>query len=804
MARTLSSFLLLACLASVAAAQPPVGDLQFLPGDDVAGTPVERQQWPQIAPGGPGYLVVWQDMRTVLCGFTQMPENPFCGNGWDIYAARLDGDGALLDPTPILVSQEGRNQTRPKVAWNGTSWLVVWERERPEWYFFEDIVGARISVDGTVLDPEPIPLWLDCNSGCSAASSPMVASDGNDWLVAWESYDPSTFIPTLEGVRVAGTGEVRESTPVVLQQHTVAAFGPRQPRAVWANGEYLLAWNEAAPSEIRFKRFTAELTPLDASPIHVSNDTGDSGGVRLATDGDAFLLVTPSYKAYRINHAGQVLDSTGIGFAAGAGFQPSGPDVAWDGFEWIVAFSSNPSSPPGSNADVYMLRIDTQGSIAEGPTPTLVPVSDDYMPATASLGDGRTQLVWSPSDFTAGIRENVSGANVSDLSLPGPIVDTAVGLPRQTWPSAAGHDGEHLVAFLAQGAGQARILVQRVAADGTPLDAEPTQIAAFEEIVLALPDVAWDGQRYLVTWTTENGSVWGRRVSAGGVPIDLAPVSLVTDAATGVAVGGLAGQFLVVYTHVFSGDQQTVERFRVDGATLALLDTPTTLSFSYALAPTIAAFPDRWLVAWEQQASHDQSASSIRGALVDATGGATGSFVITTSGFGDDPAIAIAGDRALVVWHDNSVFQNARIEGRLMGSDGGFLSGEILIADRPGHEYYPGAAWSGSEFVVAWMDFNHLLAIEQPRSDIWAARLDFDGVPLDPDGFAITDSPGPDDAPVLVGGDDKVVVAFSALGGASGPEVQRIGYRVVGIAGVMLFEDGFESGNTSAWSLTQP
>jgi hypothetical protein len=802
MSRKLLVSVLFASLSVAAAAQPQIGDLRFLAGDDLAGTPVESQLWPQIAAGGLGYLVVWQDMRTVLCGFTAMPENPFCGNGWDIYAARLDADGVLLDPAPILVSQEGRNQTRPKVAWNGTNWLVVWERQRPEWYFFDDVVAARISPAGVVLDPEPIPLWLDCNNGCSAASAPSVASNGADWLVVWQSYNPNTFIPTLEGVRVDGDGAVLDPVPVVLQQHTVAAFGPRQPRLAWAQNEYLLAWNEAAPAEIRFKRFTADLTPLDVNPVHVSSDTGDGGGVRVATDDASFVIVTPSYKAYRINHAGQVLDPAGIGFATGFGWQPSGPDVAWDGFEWIVAFSSNPDPQTTTDADLYMLRINSQGSIVQGPTRTLDPAGYDYMPATASLGDGRTQLVWAPANWDAGVRENIQGANVADLNLPGPTTDTAIGLTRQAWPKAAGHAGEHLLAFLAQGGGVARILVERVAADGTPLDAEPTQIAAYEEASLVLPDVAWDGQRYLVVWTLE-GTVWGRRVDAGGAPIDPAPLAMVTDAATSAAVGGMGGKFFVAYTHTFSSDQQILNGFRVDGATLAPLDSPSTIGFNYVLAPTVDAFADRWLVAWERQPSHDQSSSRVYGALVDAAGNATGPFLIDVSGNGDDPKIAMANDRALVVWHDNSVFQNSRIEGRLVTPDGGFLGGEILIADGPEHEYYPGAAWSGSEFAVAWMDFNHLLDIEQPRADVWATRLDLDGLVLDPGGFRLTDSPGPDDAPVLAGSDDKILVAFSTLGGAGGPEVQRIGYRVIGVAGGMIFADGFESGDTSAWSATQ-
>src|SRR5512143_3463002 len=105
---------------------PPISGLAFLPGDAAVGMAPEQQNRPAIAAGGPGYLVVWQEMRTVLSGTTNTPYNPLGGNGWDIYGARLDADGNLLDSSPILITQEGRNQEDPKVAWNGENWLVVW------------------------------------------------------------------------------------------------------------------------------------------------------------------------------------------------------------------------------------------------------------------------------------------------------------------------------------------------------------------------------------------------------------------------------------------------------------------------------------------------------------------------------------------------------------------------------------------------------------------------------------------------------------------------------------------------------
>lgn len=120
-----------------------MSDLAYLPGDATNQTAVRIQANSRISPGGPGYLVVWEDQRTVLAGYLTWPTYPLMGNLKDIYAARLDHNGNLLDENPIIISNASLNQWQPDVAWNGQNWLVVWMTMRSDWYFFEDIVVVR-------------------------------------------------------------------------------------------------------------------------------------------------------------------------------------------------------------------------------------------------------------------------------------------------------------------------------------------------------------------------------------------------------------------------------------------------------------------------------------------------------------------------------------------------------------------------------------------------------------------------------------------------------------------------------------
>jgi len=107
---------------------------------DVGGfaisTAADAQSSPAVAFDGRNWLVIWVDRRS--------------GNSDDIYGARVTPSATVLDPTGRAVSAAARNQTAPAVAFDGTNSLVVWSDRRPGTTF--DIYGARVDQDGQVLD----------------------------------------------------------------------------------------------------------------------------------------------------------------------------------------------------------------------------------------------------------------------------------------------------------------------------------------------------------------------------------------------------------------------------------------------------------------------------------------------------------------------------------------------------------------------------------------------------------------------------------------------------------------------------
>ena len=110
---------------------PPISS--FIPAMTAAADDQER---PVVASDGKGYLVVWQDRRS--------------GNR-DIHGTRVDAQGKVLDTHGFVIAKHPSVQARPRLAFDGTQYLVTWEDSRNGNF---DIYAARISTAGKVLDPQ--------------------------------------------------------------------------------------------------------------------------------------------------------------------------------------------------------------------------------------------------------------------------------------------------------------------------------------------------------------------------------------------------------------------------------------------------------------------------------------------------------------------------------------------------------------------------------------------------------------------------------------------------------------------------
>ncbi|HET8539400.1 MAG TPA: Ig-like domain-containing protein [Anaeromyxobacter sp.] len=357
---------------------------------DAADVDVSRsanaQQGPAMAWDGTNYLVVWQDWRASYS---------------DIYGARLSGaDGSLLDPSGIAVSTATGNQANPAVSWGGSGYLVVWEDERKS-SSDGDIYGARVSGAGAVLGPEIAISTLTWDQ-----LRPAVAWNGASWLVVWEESESLTY-QDIFGKRVGGTGAVLDAAPISISAGT---RNEQDPALACDGTGCLVTWLDYrdATSDIYGARVSGAGALLDPSGFAISNTTSNQFNPAVAWDGTDYLVVWTGYRSgtgydvygARVTQGGTLLDPSGIAVSAQPGDQ-TWPSVAWDGTSFLVAWQDLRS---GGQLDIYAAQVTPAGAALDSGG-FLVSGSplDERAPAVVSSGPRRFLVAYSELDGSPGV-----------------------------------------------------------------------------------------------------------------------------------------------------------------------------------------------------------------------------------------------------------------------------------------------------------------------------------------------------------------------------------------------------------------
>jgi probable HAF family extracellular repeat protein len=125
-------------------------DANGVAGSTFAISDTSYRRTPDVAASGSSALVVWSE--------------------GDIFGRRINADGTLLDAASgMVISNAPNGQFTPKVAWDGTQFLVDWVDQRNYPYPAQpgdDIYGARVDANGNLLDP----------NGFAIASTPLPES----------------------------------------------------------------------------------------------------------------------------------------------------------------------------------------------------------------------------------------------------------------------------------------------------------------------------------------------------------------------------------------------------------------------------------------------------------------------------------------------------------------------------------------------------------------------------------------------------------------------------------------------------
>jgi hypothetical protein len=303
-----------------------------------SGSPVyaaaNKQRQPSAAFNGTDYLVVWQDERP--------------GDSADIRGIRVSQSGAQVDPHPFTLSAALKAQSNPAAASNGTDFLIVWSDLRTD---TSDIYAARVNRNGVVLDTAGI---LVCNA-TGAKVQPAVAYNGTDYLVAWQ--DGRNSATRIYAARVTSGGSVKDPQGF---QVCNSAYTQRYPNVSFDGTNSLAVWADSrAGDDIFGARIDANGHVLDPTGFMISPDTLTKSNPAVTYCGDRYFVAwwraPRSIDGAFVSPAGTILDTV-----ASIWNQSRYPTVAFDGTNVSAAWENNTGTDIyGATIDLSGNRLDT-------------------------------------------------------------------------------------------------------------------------------------------------------------------------------------------------------------------------------------------------------------------------------------------------------------------------------------------------------------------------------------------------------------------------------------------------------------
>ena len=333
-----------------------------------------------------------------------------------VFGVTSSGSGQVLNNFPILNTN---CPARPAVAFDGANYLVVFFNSNGE------IVGTRVTTDGTVLDGS----GLAVSSSGTSNFHPAVAYGGTHYLVVWQKFVDSIY--WIYGATITPDGTVSSEFPIS------GGNGDSFPATAFDGTNFLVVWTQTGGDvwDVLGARLSPAGTVLDSPPIAIASLAGIQSATGVAFDGTNYLVVwdhhlttgftpPPDGKVFGrlIAPNGSLLDGAantdGIAISTGA-YANHSSSVAFADSHYIVtwAVGSFPNFPP---AGIYATRVSRSGARIDGLPNELgvsvsgpPPASSRFVYPVVASGGQDGLVAWANNIELFGTQKDILGASIS-------------------------------------------------------------------------------------------------------------------------------------------------------------------------------------------------------------------------------------------------------------------------------------------------------------------------------------------------------------------------------------------------------
>ncbi|TES90385.1 MAG: T9SS type A sorting domain-containing protein [Candidatus Cloacimonadota bacterium] len=708
---------------------PFLRSTEFLIDTNIIYVPVNGY-YPSLAFDGTNYLVVWNDMR-----YTNIV--PYSRGYSDIFGARVNQSGELIDSAGIPISINPHSQGLPDVAFDGTNYLIVWVDSRCD--TSEDIYGARVSLTGMVLDTAGIMVSTDEYD----QHMPSVAFGINSYLVVWGHPN----MGGIKGIRIATDGSILDTVSIEISSFPL---GQHFPDITFDGRDFFVVWDFFG-GDILGALVDTSGNVLDTTDIPISMADGNQMFPSVAFDGRKYFVVwgdqrnsPPSYDLYgaRVDTTGFVIDTAGIPiYTLGEVYVK--PSITYGITNYLVAFQDRGHYIKCTRVDTSGTVLDTTGIMISATSSGPPSVTFDGVNYLAAWSDGAVKAT---RIDTSGVVLDSSYITISTEAYP------------QSCPSSVFDGRNYFVVWQDKRNGEDYdIYGARVDTTGVILD--PNCISISTEIVnQQYPKIAFSGSNYLVVWQDDRyGNINGARVDTSGVVLDSFGITIsgAPDIQESPSIAFDGRHYFVVWLDERDPDDVAIYGARVDTSGFVL--DPSGIQISHHTYysernPSIGFNGLNCLVVWFRSGD-----MLLCGALVDTAGQVIDTLIISEyyEPF-SHPSVTSDGSDYFVVWKGYTNWDRDIFGARIDASGTVLDTAGIPIATADWLQENPTVAFDGTDYIVLWEDYRNVF------SDIHGARVSTEGLVLDT--FSAVTQEGNQFSPALSKGPgDEFLVTYSGF-----------------------------------------